>query len=72
MTYERAHSEETKNKIASSRKESSWRRRAKDKSKSDLQCATGSWEEDYCSPSIQWKGRALLWEEYSHVLDYDR
>lgn len=71
MSDRHLQTKETKAKIGQSTRASSWRRKAKDKP-NDMVCAVGAWEEDYQSPSIQWRGRAILWEEYNHALDYDR
>ncbi|UVO33968.1 hypothetical protein KUL72_20875 [Bradyrhizobium arachidis] len=65
------HQPTTKAKIGKGVDASAWRRKTKDKSNT-MQSTAGTWEEDYASPSKQWKGRAMLWEEYTHCMDYDR
>lgn len=67
-----AHTTDTRDKIGNSVKQSSWRRRAKEKSKADLQCAVSAWEEDFSTPSIRRANRHMLWEEYPHKMDFDR
>ena len=65
------HKSATKTKIGKSVDASSWRRKTKDKSNT-MQSATGQWDEDYASPPNRRKGRAMLWEEYTHCMDYDQ
>ncbi len=64
------HQSATKAKIGKSIDASSWRRKTKDKSNT-MQSTAGQWEEDYASPSNRRKGRTMLWEEYTHRMDYD-
>lgn len=66
-----SHKDTTRAAIGKGVDASKWRRKTKDKA-NDMQSAAGQWDEDYASPSIQWKGRAMLWEEYQVRMDYDR